>query len=98
MVRKQNLPKKPITFTEDVSVLDHNGDVEVSFKAGQVVELSYASANRWIKRQKAIIGGKVKAKVGRPAKPKLEAMKAEALKEDTGNGKADADTGVETAK
>jgi len=42
-----------IQFTEDREVRNHLGVVEQSFRAGQVVELSTASARRWLRRHAA---------------------------------------------
>lgn len=59
-----------ITFTESVRVMDHNQDVDFEAAAGDCVKVSEASAERWIKRGKAI-AGKVKP-------PKKSASKKEA--------------------
>ena len=57
-----------VTFIESVEVKDHNGDIEFSAKAGEVVELVATSAQRWISRGKAT-PGEVK-KEPAPAKKK----------------------------
>jgi hypothetical protein len=54
MAAKQK--KVTVTFTQDVKVLDHNGEVEQEYKAGQVIALIETSANRWIKRGMAAPG------------------------------------------
>jgi hypothetical protein len=43
-----------VRFTEDKDVRDHLGRVVQSFRAGQVVELSAASARRWLRRHAAV--------------------------------------------
>lgn len=43
-----------VKFLTDRTVLDHLGGVDQSFHAGQVVELSDASAQRWIRRAVAV--------------------------------------------
>lgn len=45
--------KKTVEFIDDVVILDHNKEVDQSFKAGQVIELSRLSAERHIRRGKA---------------------------------------------
>lgn len=45
-----------VTFVRDEKVLDHNGQVVEDWKAGQVAELSKASAVRWIRRGAAVSG------------------------------------------
>ena len=42
-----------VLFAEDTEIRDHLGRVEQSFRAGEVVELSTASARRWIRRNRA---------------------------------------------
>ncbi len=41
---------KTVRFLRDEEVKDHNGVVVQSFRAGEVVELSIASARRWLRR------------------------------------------------
>ena len=48
--------KQTVTFLEDVTVLDHNGEIEQSFKKGEAASLAPASARRWISRGKATEG------------------------------------------
>lgn len=68
-------PKKKIKFTDDVEVLDHLGEVDFKAKAGEVKELSAASANRWLRRNKATddIQGKAKAAPKKKAAAKKDA-------------------------
>jgi len=47
------MSKQKIKFLIDVEVKDHNKKVEFSAKAGEVVELSNASAERWLRRNVA---------------------------------------------
>ncbi len=63
--------KQNIKFTEDVEVLDHNGDIEFEAKAGDVVSLVSASCDRWVKRGKAV---PVKATPKNKATPKKQAV------------------------
>lgn len=42
-----------VKFTKDEVVEDHLGNIVQSFQAGEVVELSTASARRWIRRNSA---------------------------------------------
>jgi hypothetical protein len=52
-----------VEFTEDRRVLDHTGEVIESFKAGQVVALSEASARHWLSRNVAFeVQGRARAK------------------------------------
>ena len=68
-------PKKDtVTFNVDCVVLDHNGEVEQSFKAGQVAQLHPASARHWISRGKAVAG---KAAADKPADKSAEDAAAE---------------------
>ena len=46
--------KQTVEFTKDTVVHDHNREVEFSAKAGDVVELEYHSAQRWIQRGRAV--------------------------------------------
>ena len=48
-----------ITFTEGVEVKDHNGEIEFKARRGESGKLPKASAERWIRRGKAV-EGKVK--------------------------------------
>lgn len=48
--------KKTVTFTESVEVLDHIGDLAFEAQAGETMDLAAASANRWIRRGKAVEG------------------------------------------
>lgn len=61
-----------IKFIENVEVIDHNGDVEFSAKAGDVKELPAPSCTRWIRRKKAVAYiGEPTAKQGKSkAEPK----------------------------
>ena len=47
-------PSKKIKFLIDVEV-ENQGQISFKAKAGEVVELSTASANRWLKRNKATL-------------------------------------------
>ena len=42
-----------VIFKEAVTVKDHKGNVEFSAQAGEKVKLNPASAERWIRRDKA---------------------------------------------
>lgn len=44
-----------VRFVEDVQVRDHLGEVEVSFAEGDVQALGQASAERWVRRGKAVL-------------------------------------------
>ena len=59
-------PTKKIKFLIDVEV-EAQGAIAFKAKAGEVVELSAASANRWLKRNKAVLEIQAKAD---PIKPK----------------------------
>lgn len=63
------MQKQTVEFTKNTVVHDHNGDVEFSAKAGEVVELEYHSAQRWIQR------GRADAVVAKPAPAKKAAKK-----------------------
>ena len=54
--RPKKVPTQTVTFVADCEVYDHNNALEQSFKAGEVCELSPASARRWISRGKALAG------------------------------------------
>lgn len=43
-----------VTFLANVTVHDANGAVEQSFKDGETAQLPRASAERWIRRGKAV--------------------------------------------
>lgn len=64
--------KRPVEFTEVVSVKDHNGRVIFRAEKGDIVNLPGHSADRWIRRGKAI---EAKAPVKKASKKK--AVKAE---------------------
>ena len=63
--------KKTVTFTEGVAVLDHNGAIAFEASAGETIDLPAPSANRWIRRGKAIEGN-VKVVVSNEATGKTE--------------------------
>ena len=67
-------PTKKIKFLIDVEV-EAQGSISFKAKAGEVVELSAASANRWLKRNKAVIEIQAKAE---PIKLKTTIKKANA--------------------
>ena len=58
-----------VEFSVSVEVRDHNGDVEFSAVAGEVVDLPDASCDRWVKRNKASYTEK---KVGKPQSEKTD--------------------------
>lgn len=62
MTRKPAAKGETVTFIEAVEVRDHNGDIEQAFKAGEVVDMNPASAQRWISRGKAVAGKTTVAK------------------------------------
>ena len=68
--------QKVITFTHDVEVLNGSGNVTFKADAGETMELPMASANRWLRRFKAV-EGKVKVEPEKPAQaePETEALK-----------------------
>jgi hypothetical protein len=55
--------KKTVTFVDSVEVVDHAGAIEFEAAAGDTVDLPAPSANRWIRRGKAVAG-----KAAKPAK------------------------------
>lgn len=60
---KEQRDAQEIEFLEAVEVRDHNGKVEQSFKANQVVELSDASARHWLTRGLArLVGASAEAR------------------------------------
>lgn len=61
-----------VQFLADTEVRDHRGLVEQSFGAGEVVELSTASARRWIRRNKAVEFLGEAAAVVKPVVPPAE--------------------------
>jgi hypothetical protein len=77
---------KKIKFIEDCEV-EAQGQVLQSFKAGQVVELSHASARRWIRRNKAVEvqGGAAKPAATKSAAKKRAPKKAAAKKRKPAN-------------
>jgi len=78
--------KQKVKFLVDVSVVDHEGKVEFKAKAGQVKELSAASARRWIKRNMAVdpVAESAKAKeAAESAKAKEAAESAKAKDNNT---------------
>ena len=66
--------KKTVTFTADVSVEDADGEVTFEAKAGDTKDLVTPSANRWIRRGKAVEGKPEKPKAA--SKPKSAKPKA----------------------
>lgn len=61
--------KTKVTFTEDVEVKDHKGDVKFAAKEGETMELEAPSASRWIRRGKAVEGSpEKKPKISKPKK------------------------------
>jgi len=42
-----------VEFTKNTVLRDHNGAIEFEAKAGEVVDLEYHSAQRWIRRGRA---------------------------------------------
>lgn len=42
-----------IEFTKNTVLRDHNGEIEFKAEAGEVVDLEYHSADRWIRRGRA---------------------------------------------
>jgi len=61
--------KKTITFTSSVDVRKHDGTIEFKAEAGETVTLSAPSANRWLRRNKAVPG---KAEIKPAAAEKAE--------------------------
>ena len=51
-----NTEKQTVTFVEPVALVDHNKELEFKAFAGDVIALSPASAERWVKRGKAVMG------------------------------------------
>lgn len=47
---------KEITFIENVEVKDHNDEIEFKANRGDSGELPESSANRWVRRGKAVFG------------------------------------------
>jgi len=84
---------KTVTFIEDVVVFDHNKEVEFEASVGEVKALAPASADRWIRRNKAVEGERVKsesqAEELRKVKEELEKAKERmtAAEADPGNTK-----------
>lgn len=70
-------PTKKIKFLIDVSV-ENQGKVSFKAKAGEVKELSTSSANRWLKRDKAVIYIQAKAQEEKPQPLKTTVKKANA--------------------
>ena len=60
--------KKTVTFVDSVEVMDHDGNIEFKAAAGDTVDLLAPSANRWIRRGKAVAG-----KAGKPVAKKPDA-------------------------
>ena len=57
-----------VRFLQDRTVLEADGSVEVAFKAGQEIDLTDTSAERWIQRGIAIaINGPTKTKAATKA-------------------------------
>ena len=71
-----------VKFTEDCSV-EAQGEIVQRFKAGEVVEMSMASARHWINRNKAdeiqgkSAGVQAKLKRGKPVVDKAAAEKSD---------------------
>lgn len=67
-------PTKKVKFLIDVEV-KAQGEVTFSAKAGEVKELAYASAQRWLKRNMAtdIIQAKAEPKADKKPAPKKKA-------------------------
>jgi hypothetical protein len=61
--------KKTITFVDSVKVLDHDGAIEFEAAAGDTVNLPAPSANRWIRRGKAVAGKAAKPVTSEKAAP-----------------------------
>ncbi len=62
-----------VRFLKDRDVLDHENNVEQSFKVGKVYDLPQQSADRWIRRELAEL---VNTR-GRPSKQDGEADKVD---------------------
>ena len=69
------MEKEIITFTERVQVEDHNGNVIFQADKGDVVKLPPHSAQHWVKRNKAKLGGALKSPTTKKAAPKKKAVK-----------------------
>ena len=59
-----------VTFLEDVEVRDHAGGVEQAFCAGKTYVLMAPSADRWIRRRKAVLVAPESKPRGRPPRAK----------------------------
>jgi hypothetical protein len=72
-------PTKKIKFLIDVEI-ESQGEISFKAKAGEVVELSAASANHWLKRNKAAlhIQAKPKPVIDKPTETKTTVKKANA--------------------
>lgn len=62
--------KQTVEFNKATIVRDHNGDIEFKADAGEVVELEYHSAQRWIQRGRAEVVKAKKAPAKKAAKKK----------------------------
>lgn len=73
---------KQVTFTDDVAVHDADGGIEFEAKAGTTMDLLAPSANRWIRRGKAVAGSKAPAAIQKqpekPAEKPAETMERQA--------------------
>lgn len=61
MPRKPKTETKLVTFLDPVTVTDENNNPVFSAKMGEEIELPAPSAERWIRRGKAV-AGKIKPK------------------------------------
>lgn len=64
-----------VEFTKNTILRDHNGEIEFKAKAGEVVDLEYHSAQRWIRRGRAQAAPEPQAAPEKPAPAKKAAKK-----------------------
>jgi len=65
-----------VTFIEAVEVRDHNKEVVFRAKPGEVKELAIASARRWVKRNKAVLGKTTLSRVKKEMEEKQQIEEA----------------------
>jgi len=59
-----------VEFTKHTILRDHNGEIEFEAQAGEVVDMEYHSADRWIRRGRAQEAPEKPAPVKKAAKKK----------------------------
>ena len=69
---------KQVTFTADVVVRDSDGNVAFEAKAGTTMDLLAPSANRWIRRGKAVTGDKAPAAIQKQPEKAADTMERQA--------------------